>query len=44
MKGRPAVSEDDIKRQLADLEKVTDEFMNKITVLGKEKEGELVSI
>ena len=44
MKGLPGVSEDDIHRQLDDLEKITDEFMGKLSAMGEVKEGELLAV
>ncbi len=43
-KGKPGVSEDDIFRQLEELQKLTEEFMGKIDELGKVKEEELMKI
>lgn len=43
-KGQPGVSEDDIFRQLEELQKLTEEFMVKIEEMGKVKEAELMQI
>ena len=43
-KGQPGVSEDDIFRQLEELQKLTEEFMGKIEAMGKAKEAELMQI
>lgn len=43
-KGQPNVSEDDIFRQLEELQKLTEEFMGKIEAMGKAKEAELMQI
>ena len=43
-KGQPGVSEDDIFRQLEELQKLTEEFMTKIDQMGKAKEAELMQI
>ena len=43
-KGQPGVSEDDIFRQIEELDKLTHEFMGKIDELGKGKEAELMQI
>lgn len=43
-KGQPGVSEDDVFRQIEELDKLTHEFMGKIDELGKGKEAELLSI
>jgi len=43
-KGKPNVSEDDIKKHLEELQKVVDEFSEKIEELGKVKEKELMTI
>src|SRR5258708_27337758 len=40
-KGSPGVSEDDIKRDLEQLQKVTDEYMKKITDISSAKEKEV---
>ena len=38
------VSEDDTKRMLEDLQKMTDEYMGKVDEMGKKKEEEILSI
>ena len=43
-KGEAGVSEDDIFRQLEELQKLTDEFMDKIDQMGKAKEAELMKV
>ena len=43
-KGQPGVSEDDIFRQLEELQKLTEEFMAKIDELGKAKDAELMQL
>jgi len=43
-KGQPGISEDDIFRQLEELQKLTEEFMGKIDELGKAKEAELMRV
>lgn len=40
-KGQPGISEDDIKRDLAELQKQTDEFMKQITEISTAKEKEV---
>lgn len=40
-KGNPGVSEDDIKRDLAELQKITDDYVSKIGAAQSEKEKEL---
>ena len=44
MKGQPGVSEDDIHTLLSELEQLTDEFMEKVAAMGREKEEELRTI
>lgn len=44
LKGKPDVSEDDIKRWLDDLQKLIDETTSRIEELGKAKEKELMTI
>ncbi len=44
MKGQPGVSEDDIHRKMAELEKTTDEFMKRIEELGEGKREELRTV
>jgi len=44
LKGEPGVSEDDIFRLLAELEKVTDEHTEKLEAQGRDKEAELRTI
>jgi ribosome recycling factor len=44
MKDKPGVSEDDIKRDLEFLQKITDEFMAKIEEIGREKEKEIMKV
>ena len=43
-KGESGVSEDDIHRYLEELQKVTDEFMEKLDELEKAKESELMTV
>lgn len=43
-KGQPGVSEDDIKKWLEELQKLTDDFTAKIETIGKAKEQELMTI
>ena len=43
-KGKPGVSEDDIHRLMEELEKTTDEFMEKIEELGERKREELRTV
>jgi len=43
-KGQAGVSEDDIHRDLEELQKMTDETMNRLEELGKAKETELMSL
>src|SRR3989344_3995027 len=43
-KGQPGISEDDIFRQLEELQKLTEELMTKIEDMGKAKETELMQI
>lgn len=43
-KGKPGVSEDDIFRQVEELDRLTNEFMGKIDELGKVKEQELMRV
>lgn len=42
--GQSGVSEDDIHQQLQDLQKITDETMDKLEEMGKNKEAELMSL
>lgn len=42
--GQPGVSEDDIKRQLEQLQKMTDEYMVKIEEMARKKEAEIMMI
>lgn len=44
LKGKPGVSEDDIHQNLEELQKLVDEFNDKIEELGKAKEKELMTI
>ena len=43
-KGQPGISEDDIFRQLEELQKLTEELMTKIEDMGKAKESELMQL
>ena len=43
-KGEAGISEDDIEREREQLQKMTDEFMQKIELIGKDKEKELKEI
>lgn len=42
--GQPGISEDDIKRDLAEMEKVTGEYIEKLEEMGQEKEKEIRTI
>lgn len=44
LKGQPGVSEDDVHRLLSELEMLTDEFMERVTQLGKTKEDEVLTV
>mgnify|MGYP001561347357 len=44
MEDEAGVSEDDTKRGLADLQKMTDEYMGKVEELGRTKEKEIMSV
>ncbi len=44
MKGKPDVSEDDLRKGVLDLDKLTEEYMAKIEAAGEEKEKELMTI
>lgn len=43
-KGKPDISEDDIKKWLNELQKIVEEFMNQLKNLGETKEKELMNV
>lgn len=43
-KGKPDISEDDLRKGVVDLDKLTEEFMERIETVGEEKEKELMTI
>jgi ribosome recycling factor len=43
-KGQPGVSEDDVDRELAGLDKITNEYMEKLEKLADDKESEIMKV
>jgi ribosome recycling factor len=43
-KGKPGISEDDIKRQMEDLDKITAEYSEKLDQMAADKENELMKV
>lgn len=44
MKKQPGVSEDDVERLLEELQKVTDQYMDRVEEMGKRKEEEIMEV